>query len=137
MDPLRIAQLVLRIVLAIAFVGLGLSHPVWRIRKAIVETVLPSALVDGLDGAAATRRMVGAANAILATSAIGGLALFAPWHGVQVAAAIVLAALVLLLGAQHLASFREHWAEPAFRGELLLQATGVLVVPALLVVAVL
>ncbi|WP_404311593.1 hypothetical protein LG314_09535 [Agrococcus terreus] len=142
MDPLEVAQLVLRIALALAFVLLGLSRPVWRIRKALIETVIPSAVVGRADGAVATRRMLGVANALLATSVVGGLAMLAPWEAVRVAgalvlAALVLAALVLALGAQPLAGLRRHWAEPAFRGELALQVVGVLALPAALVLSVL
>lgn len=136
-DPLEVAQLVLRIALALAFVLLGLPRPVWRIRKALIETVIPSAVVGRADGAVATRRMLGVANALLATSVVGGLAMLAPWEAVRVAGALVLAALVLALGAQPLAGLRRHWAEPAFRGELALQVVGVLALPAALVLSVL
>ncbi|ROR66786.1 hypothetical protein [Agrococcus jenensis] len=137
MDAIAIAQLVLRVLLAAAFVAFGLSHRWWRVQKTLIETVIPSALIGAADGAAASRRAMAIANGLLAASVIGGLALLAPWELVRLSAGIALAALVLTVAVVRFLDSRAFWSEPAFRGELVLDWTVSAAVPALIVISVL
>ncbi|MGM1030351.1 MAG: hypothetical protein ACQEWM_10890 [Actinomycetota bacterium] len=136
MDALAIAQLVLRILLAALLIGFALSHPWFRVRKMLIETVIPARLA-GSDPAAASARMVAIANGLLVVCALAGLALLAPWSGVRLGAGIAIAALALAAALVRFADSREGWSEPAFRGELALEWSASAVLPVLVVLAVL
>lgn len=137
MDAISIAQLVLRMLLAVAFVALGLSHRWWRIQKLLIETAVPSALIGTGSTVAQSRRAMAIANGILAVSVVGGLGLLAPWGVVRLAAGLVLASLVLAVGVMRFLESRSSWSEPAFRGELALDWSISAAVPALIIVSVL
>lgn len=137
MDVIEIAQLVLRIVFALAFAALGLSFRLWRVQKLLIETAIPTALIGSAGGVAASRRAMAIANGMLAASVIGGLGLLAPWEPVRLTAGIALAGLVLAVGVLRFLDSRTSWSEPAFRGELALDWSASAVVPALVILSVL
>jgi hypothetical protein len=136
-DALEAAQLVLRVLLAAAFVVLGLSQRWWRIQKYLIEFAIPNAVVGEGDVETTTRRAVAIANSLLATSVVGGIALLAPWPLVNLIAGLILAGLVVVVGVMHFLESRTSWSEPAFRGELALAWGASSLAPVLIVLAVL
>lgn len=136
-DVLEVAQLVLRLLLAAAFVTLGLSQRWWRIQKYLIEFVIPSALVGEGDTQTTTRRAVAIANSLLVACIVGGLGLLAPWEPVRLVVGVALAGLVLAVGVVRFLDSRASWSEPAFRAELALDWSASALAPVLIVLAVL
>jgi uncharacterized membrane protein len=101
MDAFALAQLVLRIILALVFVGMGITHFVPRVRRAM-EAMVPAGL------AGPERRRAPALVAISGVAEIlGGLALLAPWWGVRFAAGIGLIALLIAVFPANVQAARE------------------------------
>lgn len=89
MDAFAITQLVLRIILAAVFLGMGAAHFVPRVRRTMAS-MIPSPLAGPERRWAPTLVVVSGVAEIL-----GGLGLLAPWWGVRFAAALGLIALLI------------------------------------------
>lgn len=89
MDAFAIVQLVLRIILAVIFIGMGLTHFVPRVRRTMAA-MIPAALAGK-----ERRWALPLVTASGVAEILGGIGLLAPWWGVRFAAGIALIALLV------------------------------------------
>jgi uncharacterized membrane protein len=89
MDAFALAQLVLRIILAVVFVGMGAAHFVPRVQRTMAA-MIPAPLA-GPDRRWATTLVIVSGIAEI----VGGLGLLAPWWPVRFAAGLALIALLI------------------------------------------
>lgn len=101
MDAFAIAQLVLRILFALIFVGMGVTHFVPRVRHAMAA-MIPAGL------AGPDRRWAPALVTVSGIAEIvGGLGLLAPWWGARFAAGLGLIALLIAVFPANVQAARE------------------------------
>lgn len=89
MDPFAIAQLVLRIILAVVFIVMGVTHFLPRVRRTMAA-MIPASLA-GPDRRWAKPLVTASGVAEI----LGGIGLLAPWWGVRFAAGLAVIALLV------------------------------------------
>lgn len=85
MDVAQIALIVLRIILAVAFVGMGATHFVPAVARTMAAMIPPALRRKGLPSPQALVVITGVCEIA------GGLALLSPWQPLRMAAGIALA----------------------------------------------
>jgi uncharacterized membrane protein len=130
MDAFAIAQLVLRIILALVFIGMGITHFVPRVRRAM-ESMIPAGLAGPARRWAPTLVTASGIGEIL-----GGLGLLAPWWGVRFAAGLALIALLIAVFPANVQAAREPERFGAAAVPILPRAIGQVVLALLLLVSV-
>lgn len=130
MDAFAIAQLVLRIILAVVFVGMGLTHFVPRVRRTMAA-MIPS----GLAGAE-RRWALPLVTASGVAEVLGGIGLLAPWWGVRFAAGIALIALLIAVFPANAQAAKDPKRFGAVAMPLVPRAIGQVVLAVLLLLAV-
>ncbi|MGC5078220.1 DoxX family membrane protein [Agrococcus sp. DT81.2] len=130
MDAFAIAQLVLRIILAFVFVGMGAAHFVPRVRRTMAA-MIPASLAGPERRWAPTLVVVSGIAEIL-----GGIGLLAPWWGVRFAAALALIALLIAVFPANAQAAREPERFGAAAVPLVPRAIGQAVLGLLLLVSV-
>lgn len=130
MDAFAIAQLVLRIILALVFIGMGATHFVPRVRRTMAA-MIPSSLT-GPD-----RRWALPFVTISGVAEIlGGLGLLAPWWGVRFAAGLALIALLIAVFPANAAAAKDPKRFGAVAVPLVPRAIGQVVLGLLVLVSV-
>ena len=130
MDAFAIAQLVLRIILALVFVGMGITHFVPRVGRAM-EAMIPAGLA-GPEGRWAPTLVTASGIAEI----LGGLGLLAPWWGVRFAAGLALIALLIAVFPANVQAARAPERFGAAAVPILPRAIGQVVLALLLLVSV-
>ncbi|WP_072314130.1 DoxX family protein [Agrococcus sp. Marseille-P2731] len=130
MDAFAIAQLVLRIILALVFVGMGLTHFVPRVRRTMAA-MIPARLAGP-----ERRRALPLVTISGVAEVLGGIGLLAPWWGVRFAAGIALIALLIAVFPANAEAARDPKRFGAVAMPLVPRAIGQVVLGALLLVAV-
>lgn len=130
MDPFAIVQLVLRILLAVAFVGMGATHFIPRVRRTMAA-MIPASL------AGPERRW---ARPLVTASGVaeilGGIGLLAPWWGLRFAAGIALIALLVAVFPANAEAAKDPKRFGAVAMPLVPRLVGQILLGALLLVAV-
>ena len=129
MDAFAIAQLVLRIILAAVFIGMGAAHFVPRVKRTMAA-MIPAPLAGPERRWAPSLVVVSGIAEIL-----GGLGLLAPWWGVRFAAALALIALLIAVFPANAQAAREPERFGAVAVPLVPRAIGQVVLGALVLVA--
>ncbi|KAA6432838.1 DoxX family membrane protein [Agrococcus sediminis] len=130
MDAFALAQLVLRILLAVVFIGMGAAHFVPRVRRTM-GAMIPAGLAGPDRRWAPTLVTVSGVAEIL-----GGLGLLAPWWGVRFAAGLALIALLILVFPANAQAAKEPERFGAVAVPLVPRAIGQLVLGLLILVSV-
>ena len=130
MDAFAIAQLVLRIILAVIFVGMGATHFVPRVRRTM-GAMIPAGLAGPHRSWAPTLVTVSGIAEIL-----GGLGLRAPWWGVRFAAGLALIALLVAVFPANAEAAKDPKRFGAVAVPLVPRAIGQVVLGLLVLVAV-
>ncbi len=130
MDAFAIVQLVLRILLAVVFIGMGAAHFVPRVRRSMAA-MIPAGIAGPDRSRAATLVAISGAAEIL-----GGLGLLAPWWGVRFAAGLALIALLIAVFPANVEAARDPKRFGAVAVPVVPRAIGQLVLGLLLLVAV-
>lgn len=130
MDAFAIAQLVLRIILALVFVGMGLTHFVPRVRRTMAA-MIPARLAGP-----ERRRALPLVTISGVAEVLGGIGLLAPWWGVRFAAGIALIALLIAVFPANAEAARDPKRFGAVAMPLVPRAIGQVVLGTLLLVAV-
>ncbi|WP_347756457.1 DoxX family membrane protein [Agrococcus sp. ProA11] len=130
MDPFAIAQLVLRIILAAAFIGMGITHFVPRVRRTMAA-MIPAGLAGPERGWAVPLVTISGIAEI-----VGGLGLLAPWWGVRFAAGLALVALLIAVFPANAEAAKDPKRFGAVAMPLVPRAIGQVALGALLLVAV-
>ncbi|WP_413318939.1 hypothetical protein AA0Z99_01915 [Agrococcus sp. 1P02AA] len=130
MDAFALAQLVLRIILALVFVGMGLTHFVPRVRRTMAA-MIPA----GIAGPE-RRRALPLVTISGVAEVLGGIGLLAPWWGVRFAAGIALIALLIAVFPANAEAAKDPKRFGAVAMPLVPRAIGQVVLGALLLVAV-
>lgn len=89
MDVFLVIQWVLRVLLAIIFVGMGVTHFVPRVRATMTRMIPPGMRGPGVLSPSSLVVISGVAEIV------GGLALLAPWPSIRFAAGVGLIALLI------------------------------------------
>lgn len=130
MDAFALAQLVLRILLAVLFVGMGAAHFVPRVRR-----TMGAMIPVGLAGPG--RRWVPAlVTASGIAEILGGLGLLAPWWGMRFTAGLALIALLILVFPANAQAAKEPERFGALVAPLVPRAIGQAVLGLLILVSV-
>ena len=130
MDAFAIAQLVLRILLAVLFIGMGAAHFVPRVRRTM-GAMIPAGF--------AGRERRWAPMLVTATGVVeilGGLGLLAPWWGVRFAAGLVLIAVLVAVFPANAEAARDPKRFGAVAVPIVPRAIGQIVLGLLILVAV-
>ncbi|MDR7234117.1 MAG: DoxX family membrane protein [Actinomycetes bacterium] len=130
MDAFALVQLVLRILLAVIFIGMGAAHFVPRVRRTM-GAMIPAGLAGPDRRWAPTLVTVSGVAEIL-----GGLGLLAPWWGVRFAAGLALIALLILVFPANAQAAKEPERFGAVAVPLVPRAIGQLVLGLLILVSV-
>ncbi|ROR64794.1 DoxX family protein [Agrococcus jenensis] len=130
MDAFAIAQLVLRIILAAVFLGMGAAHFVPRVKRTMAAMV-PAPLAGPERRWAATLVVISGVAEIL-----GGLGLLTPWWPVRFAAALGLIALLIAVFPANAQAARQPERFGAVAVPLVPRAIGQAVLGLLLLVSV-
>ncbi|WAC65369.1 DoxX family membrane protein [Agrococcus sp. SL85] len=130
MDAFSIAQLVLRILLAVAFVAMGASHFVPRVRRTMAA-MIPA----GIAGPE-RRRALPLVTISGVAEILGGLGLLAPWWEVRFAAAIGIIALLVAVFPANAEAARDPRRFGAAAVPIVPRAIGQVVLGALVLVSV-
>ncbi|MCR8671340.1 hypothetical protein [Agrococcus sp. HG114] len=130
MDAFALVQLVLRIILALVFVGMGITHFVPRVRRAMAA-MIPAGL------AGPERRWAPALVTVSGVAeVVGGLALLTPWWIVRFVAGLGLIALLIAVFPANVQAAREPERFGAAAVPIGRRAIGQAVLAALVLVAV-
>ncbi|MEV7529034.1 DoxX family membrane protein [Agrococcus sediminis] len=130
MDAFALVQLVLRILLAVIFIGMGAAHFVPRVRRTM-GAMIPAGLAGPDRRWAPTLVTVSGVAEIL-----GGLGLLAPWWGVRFAAGLALIALLILVFPANAQAAKEPERFGAVAVPLVPRAIGQIVLGLLILVSV-
>lgn len=130
MDAFALVQLVLRILLAVIFIGMGAAHFVPRVRRTM-GAMIPAGLAGPDRRWAPTLVTVSGVAEIL-----GGLGLLAPWWGVRFAAGLALIALLILVFPANAQAAKEPERFGAVAVPLVPRAIGQMVLGLLILVSV-
>ncbi|UOW01077.1 DoxX family membrane protein [Agrococcus sp. SCSIO52902] len=130
MDAFALVQLVLRILLAVVFIGMGAAHFVPRVRRTM-GAMIPAGLAGPDRRWAPTLVTVSGVAEIL-----GGLGLLAPWWGVRFAAGLALIALLILVFPANAQAAKEPERFGAVAVPLVPRAIGQIVLGLLILVSV-
>ncbi|MCH1882436.1 DoxX family membrane protein [Agrococcus sp. ARC_14] len=130
MDAFAIVQLVLRIILAVVFIGMGATHFVPRVRRTMAA-MIPAGL------AGPDRRWARPFVTISGVAEIlGGIGLLAPWWGLRFAAGVGLIALLIAVFPANAEAAKDPKRFGAVAMPLVPRLVGQIVLGALLLVAV-
>lgn len=130
MDPFAIAQLVLRIILALVFIGMGATHFVPRVRRTM------AAMIPAGFAGPERRRALPLVTASGVAEILGGIGLLAPWWGVRFAAGLALIALLIAVFPANAEAAKDPKRFGAVAMPLVPRAIGQVVLGALLLIAV-
>lgn len=130
MDAFSIAQLVLRILLAVVFVGMGAAHFVPRVRRTM------AAMIPAPIAGPERRRALPLVTISGVAEILGGIGLLAPWWGVRFAAALGLIALLVAVFPANAQAAREPERFGPAAVPVVPRAIGQVVLGALLLIAV-
>ena len=130
MDAFAIAQLVLRIILAVIFIGMGITHFLPRVRRTMAAMI--PAGIAGPDRKRA-RPLVTASGV---AEILGGIGLLAPWWGVRFAAGLALIALLVAVFPANAEAAKDPKRFGAVAMPLVPRLIGQVVLGALLLVSV-
>lgn len=130
MDSFAIAQLVLRIILAVVFIGMGVTHFLPRVRRTMAA-MIPASMA-GRDRAWAVPLVTISGVAEI----LGGIGLLAPSWGVRFAAGLALIALLIAVFPANAEAAKDPKRFGAVAMPLVPRAIGQVVLGALLLIAV-
>ncbi|WP_241249053.1 DoxX family membrane protein [Agrococcus sp. KRD186] len=130
MDAFAIVQLVLRIILAAVFIGMGVTHFLPRVRRTM------AAMIPAGFAGPERKRALPLVTISGVAEILGGIGLLAPWWGVRFAAGLALIALLVAVFPANAEAAKNPKRFGSVAMPLVPRAIGQVVLGALLLVAV-